>query len=144
LAAYKKAIQMKADYVEFDLQMTKDGQLIEMHDETLARTTNAREVYPDRAPRRIKDFTLDEIKRLDAGSWFNAANPDKANKEYISQKVPTLEYSIWDDHEVINDFSGPSQPLTPTGLSAFKAIGQFQRSAAVRTSFTIRFPGGIH
>ncbi len=68
LAAYKQAMTMKADYVEFDLQMTKDGQLIAMHDETLARTTNAKELYPDRAPWRVKDFTLDEIKRLDAGS----------------------------------------------------------------------------
>ncbi|MBI0577865.1 alkaline phosphatase D family protein [Neobacillus cucumis] len=94
LAAYKQAIKMKADYVEFDLQMTKDGQLIAMHDETLARTTNAKELYPDRAPWRVKDFTLDEIKRLDAGSWFNAAHPDLAKKEYIGQRVPTLDEAI--------------------------------------------------
>ncbi|MCQ6281339.1 glycerophosphodiester phosphodiesterase family protein [Bacillus sp. EB600] len=94
LAAYKKAIQMKADFVEFDLQMTKDGQLIVMHDDTLARTTNARQMYPDRAPWRVKDFTLEEIKRLDAGSWFNAAYPNKAKKEYIGQQVPTLDEAI--------------------------------------------------
>jgi alkaline phosphatase D len=94
LSAYKQAIKMKADYVEFDLQMTKDGQLIAMHDETLARTTNAKEIYPDRAPWRVKDFTLDEIKRLDAGSWFNTANPTKAEKEYIGQSVPTLDEAI--------------------------------------------------
>ncbi len=94
LAAYKQAIQMKADYVEFDLQMTKDGQLIALHDETLSRTTNAKELYPDRAPWRVKDFTLDEIKRLDAGSWFNTANPTKAKKEYIGQTVPTLDEAI--------------------------------------------------
>ncbi|MED1468465.1 glycerophosphodiester phosphodiesterase family protein [Bacillus salipaludis] len=94
LAAYKEAIKMKADYVEFDLQMTKDGQLIAMHDETLARTTNAKELYPDRAPWRVKDFTMDEIKRLDAGSWFNAAHPDLAKKEYIGQRVPTLDEAI--------------------------------------------------
>ncbi|PLS02579.1 glycerophosphodiester phosphodiesterase family protein [Neobacillus cucumis] len=94
LAAYKQAMTMKADYVEFDLQMTKDGQLIAMHDETLARTTNAKELYPNRAPWRVKDFTLEEIKRLDAGSWFNKAYPDKAKKEYIGQHVPTLEEAI--------------------------------------------------
>ncbi|MBU8918998.1 alkaline phosphatase D family protein [Bacillus sp. FJAT-29953] len=94
LAAYKQAMTMKADYVEFDLQMTKDGQLIAMHDETLARTTNAKELYPDRAPWRVKDFTLDEIKRLDAGSWFNKAYPDKAKQAYIGQQVPTLEEAI--------------------------------------------------
>ncbi|AZU64270.1 glycerophosphodiester phosphodiesterase family protein [Neobacillus mesonae] len=94
LAAYKQAMTMKADYVEFDLQMTKDGELIAMHDETLARTTNAKELYPDRAPWRVKDFTLDEINRLDAGSWFNKAYPDQAKQAYIGQKVPTLEEAI--------------------------------------------------
>ncbi|QCJ44605.1 glycerophosphodiester phosphodiesterase [Bacillus sp. S3] len=94
LAAYKQAMTMKADYVEFDLQMTKDGQLIAMHDETLARTTNAKELYPDRAPWRVKDFTLEEIQRLDAGSWFNKAYPDQAKQAYIGQKVPTLEEAI--------------------------------------------------
>ncbi|MCM3569037.1 glycerophosphodiester phosphodiesterase family protein [Neobacillus mesonae] len=94
LAAYKQAITMKADYVEFDLQMTKDGQLIAMHDETLNRTTNVKEVFPDRTSWRVKDFTLDEIKRLDAGSWFNKAYPERAKQAYIGQKVPTLEEAI--------------------------------------------------
>src|SRR3954449_1736702 len=83
LATYKQAIRMKADYVELDLQMTKDGQLIAMHDETLARTTNAKELFPSRSPWRVKDFTLEEISRLDAGSWFNKAYPDKAKTVYV-------------------------------------------------------------
>lgn len=94
LAAYKQAITMKADYVEFDLQMTKDGHLIAMHDETLARTTNAKEVYPDRAPWLVKDFTLEEISSLDAGSWFNQEYPNMAKQEYKGQHVPTLEEAI--------------------------------------------------
>ncbi|WP_066388585.1 glycerophosphodiester phosphodiesterase family protein [Neobacillus mesonae] len=73
LTAYKQAITMEADYVEFDLQMTKDGELIAILVETLARTTNAKELYPNRAPWKVKDFTLNEIKRLDAGLWFNKA-----------------------------------------------------------------------
>ncbi|WP_244933577.1 glycerophosphodiester phosphodiesterase family protein [Neobacillus mesonae] len=64
---------MEADYVDFDLQMTKDGELIAILVETLARTTNAKELYPNRALWKVKDFTLDEIKRLDAGLWFNKA-----------------------------------------------------------------------
>ncbi|MEH7416088.1 glycerophosphodiester phosphodiesterase family protein [Neobacillus drentensis] len=94
LAAYKQAIMMKADYVEIDLQMTKDGQLIAMHDETLSRTTNAKELFPDRAPWRVKDFSIEEISRLDAGSWFNRAYPDQARTEYTRQHVPTLEEVI--------------------------------------------------
>lgn len=94
LASYRQAIRMKADFVEFDLQMTKDGHLIAMHDGTLARTTNAEQIYPDRAPWRVKDFTLEEIKRLDAGSWFNKEYPRLKKKEYIGQHVPTLDEAI--------------------------------------------------
>jgi len=94
LPAYKQAMQMKADYVEIDLQMTKDGHLIAMHDETLERTTNVEQIYPNRAPWQVKDFTLDEIRQLDAGSWFNKAYPDLAKKEYMGQHVPTLEEAI--------------------------------------------------
>ncbi|BDG32337.1 glycerophosphodiester phosphodiesterase [Parageobacillus thermoglucosidasius] len=94
LTAYKKAIQMKADYVELDLHMTKDGELVAIHDATLSRTTNAEEVYPGRSPWRVKDFTLSEIKQLDAGSWFNDAYPEYAKKQYSNEKIPTLQETI--------------------------------------------------
>ncbi|RAL21060.1 glycerophosphodiester phosphodiesterase [Thermoflavimicrobium daqui] len=83
LLAYDMGKKMKADYIELDLQMTKDGHLIAMHDETLDRTTNGLG--------RVKDHTLAEIKRLDAGSWFNKKYPEKANPAYVGLKVPTLE-----------------------------------------------------
>src|SRR5687767_1614022 len=69
LAAYRLAIQQGADYVEQDLAVTKDGVLICLHDDTLDRTTNVEEVFPDRKPWLAVDFTLAEIKRLDAGRW---------------------------------------------------------------------------
>lgn len=80
-AAYELAVAQGADFVEQDLAVTKDGQLICLHDESLERTTDVEEVFPDRArvdpatgARRwlAADFTLAEIKRLDAGSWFDA------------------------------------------------------------------------
>jgi glycerophosphoryl diester phosphodiesterase len=83
IVAYHLAKKMKADYIEIDLQMTKDGHLIAMHDETLDRTTNGTGL--------VKDHTLAEIKRLDAGSWFNEAHPDKAKPAYKGLKVPTLD-----------------------------------------------------
>jgi glycerophosphoryl diester phosphodiesterase len=82
LAAYELGAGMNGDYIEIDLQMTKDGELIAMHDETVDRTTNGTGL--------IKDFTLEEIKGLDAGSWFNEAFPDKAKPEYMGLQVPTL------------------------------------------------------
>jgi glycerophosphoryl diester phosphodiesterase len=80
-AAYELAIAQGADYVEQDLGVTRDGVLVCLHDDSLERTTNVEEVFParfttDPAGRRrwmLADFTLEEVKRLDAGSWFAPA-----------------------------------------------------------------------
>lgn len=105
LAAYLLAIEQGADFVEQDLQLTSDDVLICLHDADLARTTNVASVFPDRATTRdiegrrrrgwfAIDFSLAEIKRLDAGSWFNRSNPFAARPEYAAEKVPTLEEAI--------------------------------------------------
>jgi len=97
LAAYRLAIEMGADYVEQDLAVTKDGILICLHDASLERTTNVEELFPDRVTTQTiegktrkawlaNDFTLAEIKRLDAGSWFNA--------KFKTEKVPTFDEAI--------------------------------------------------
>ena len=83
LAAVELALDQKADVVENDIQRTADGALVIMHDTTLARTTDVEQVFPDRAPWNVRDFTLAEIKRLDAGSWFAP--------EFTGERVPTLE-----------------------------------------------------
>ena len=82
LAAVRLAISQKADVVENDIQRTRDGELVIMHDTTLARTTNVEQVFPDRTPWAVGDFTLAEIKQLDAGSWFAP--------EFAGERVPTL------------------------------------------------------
>ena len=80
--AYKLAIAQGADFVEQDLAVTKDGVLVSIHDLTLERTTDVEEVFPTRfveetiegkTVRRwyVNDFTLAEIKRLDAGAFFD-------------------------------------------------------------------------
>lgn len=107
IAAYKLAIEQGADFVEQDLQVTKDGVLICIHDPDLGRTTNVAELFPNRetirdpeetgTPKRgwyTIDFTLAEIKRLDAGSWFNRANPFAANPSYVAQRVPAMDETI--------------------------------------------------
>ncbi|MCK1821819.1 glycerophosphodiester phosphodiesterase [Streptomyces sp. XM83C] len=82
LAAVDKAAELGIRWVENDVQRTKDGELVVIHDDNLKRTTDAEEVFPDRAPWKVKDFTAAEIARLDAGSWFGAA--------YAGARVPTL------------------------------------------------------
>nr|WP_286170923.1 glycerophosphodiester phosphodiesterase [Bacillus sp. NTK071] len=86
IPSYKLGDKMKGDYIEIDLQMTKDGKLIAMHDEAVDRTTNGTGL--------VKDYTLEEIKQLDAGSWFNEMYPEKAKKSYEGLQVPTLEEVI--------------------------------------------------
>jgi glycerophosphoryl diester phosphodiesterase len=82
LAAVRLAITQKADVIENDIQRTKDGALVIVHDTTLARTTDVEAKFPDRAPWNVGDFTLAEIKTLDAGSWFGP--------EFVGERVPTL------------------------------------------------------
>ena len=95
LASYRLALEQHADYVEQDLAVTKDLALICLHDESLERTTNVEELFPDRAvvdPATGRkqwlavDFTLAEIKRLDAGSWFDA--------RFASERIPTWEEAV--------------------------------------------------
>ncbi|MEU9116048.1 glycerophosphodiester phosphodiesterase family protein [Streptomyces sp. NPDC048483] len=82
LAAVDAAYRRGLTWVENDVQRTKDGQLVVMHDATLKRTTDAEKVFPGRAPWRVGDFTAVEIARLDAGSWFGP--------RFAGERVPTL------------------------------------------------------
>ncbi|MBL1084872.1 glycerophosphodiester phosphodiesterase [Streptomyces actinomycinicus] len=83
LAAIDKAAELGFTWVENDVQRTKDGRLVVLHDDSLQRTTNVEDVFPGRAPWKVKDFTAAEVARLDAGSWFSPA--------YAGARVPTLD-----------------------------------------------------
>jgi glycerophosphoryl diester phosphodiesterase len=97
LEAYRLALEQGADFVEQDLAVTKDRVLVCIHDLTLDRTTDVEQVFPDRfsedksgaAPVRrwlVGDFTLAELKRLDAGSWFNP--------KFAGARIPTFQEAI--------------------------------------------------
>lgn len=74
MAAFSRAIDDMADYIELDVQMTADGQLVVMHDSNAYRTSGV--------DANISDMTLYEVKQLDVGSYFGA--------EFAGEKVPTL------------------------------------------------------
>ncbi|MCE4956340.1 glycerophosphodiester phosphodiesterase [Macrococcoides caseolyticum] len=74
---------MRADYIELDVQMTLDGEIIVMHDETIERTGLSEGV--------IKEMTLEEIKQIHIGKWFNEKFPELAQDYYEEQTVPTLK-----------------------------------------------------
>lgn len=83
LAAYDIAKEQGADYIELDLRTTKDGQLVAMHDAKVDRTTNGKGY--------VNKLTLAQIKRFDAGSFFNKKHPSRAQSYYKGLKVPTME-----------------------------------------------------
>jgi glycerophosphoryl diester phosphodiesterase len=93
LAAYELALKQGADFVEPDLQLTKDGVLVCLHDTTLERTTDIRAVFPDRAELvdgkktwPVVEFTLAEILKLDAGLW--------KRPQFAGARVPTFQQMI--------------------------------------------------
>lgn len=75
LAAAELAVVNQAFGFETDVRITLDGVPILMHDETLQRTTNIAEVFPDRVDDRVSSFTLDELRQLNAGLWFIQKDP---------------------------------------------------------------------
>jgi glycerophosphoryl diester phosphodiesterase len=86
VAAIREAARQEADWVEIDVVMSKDGVPVLLHDTTLSRTTDVEEKFPDRAPWLVEDFTVAELKQLDAGSWFGerfAGEPIPAFREAL-------------------------------------------------------------
>ena len=83
IPAFKLAIDMETDYIELDIQLTKDRVPVVIHDETLNRTTNGTGY--------VKNFTLEQLSKLDAGSWFNEQYPMFARDQYTGLRIPTLE-----------------------------------------------------
>lgn len=94
IPAYILARDLGADYLEMDIQRTRDGVLIALHDDLLERTTNIAQVFPTRAKDPVSSFTLAEIKQLDAGSWFNKAHPDRARDSFVGLQILTLDEVI--------------------------------------------------
>ena len=74
-ASFDLAIRLRSDGIETDVQKTSDGQLVLFHDLTLERTTNGSGV--------LQEKTWQEIKDLDAGSWFN--------KKFSNERIPLLK-----------------------------------------------------
>lgn len=83
MASFELALTMNPDYIETDLQLSKDGVLVCIHDVSLEEATNIEEVFPDRSTEILRngkksktwyvnDFTVAELKTLDFGSWFDS------------------------------------------------------------------------
>lgn len=78
LPALASAVRKGAEQIEFDLQLTRDGALVLMHDATLTRTTGAEG--------EVGDYSLSELKNLDAGSWFGPG--------FAGTRIPTFQEAL--------------------------------------------------
>jgi len=78
ISAFKEAVRLGVQMIELDVQLTSDDHLVVLHDNTVDRTTNGQG--------KIGDFTLEQAKILDAGSW---KSPD-----FKGEKIPTLREAL--------------------------------------------------
>jgi len=78
LAAFQKAIEVGCDMMELDVHLSRDGQVVVIHDHSLERTTNGRG--------KVADYTLEELKQLDAGFWFAT--------RFLGEPIPTLKEAL--------------------------------------------------
>ena len=74
LAAFSEAVRVGVDGIELDVHLTKDNQVVVIHDESIDRTTNGTGL--------IRDMTFEEIRQYSAGSWFDT--------QYKFEKIPLL------------------------------------------------------
>ncbi|MBD7938134.1 glycerophosphodiester phosphodiesterase [Cytobacillus sp. Sa5YUA1] len=75
MIAFERALQLGADMIELDIQLTKDQQIVVIHDATIDRTTNG--------TGKVSDYTYEELCQFDAGSWFS--------KTFQGEKIPLLK-----------------------------------------------------
>lgn len=130
MAAFRKAVELGAGFIETDLQLSRDARLVALHDDTLDRTTNGR------GP--VSSKTLQELRGLDAGSWFRTSNHEAASP-FTGERMPTIEevLAFGREHEI-----GLHLEVKATGPSgaehaivgALRASGEIPRSVVLSFS----------
>lgn len=84
--AYDQAVRADADFLECDLQLSKDNVLVCVHDATVDRTSES--------TGRVDAFTLAELRKQDFGTWFNTTNPTLAKPEYAGAHIVPFEEQL--------------------------------------------------
>ena len=120
MAAFRRAVNMGASFIETDLQLTRDARLVAMHDSTVERTTNAH------GP--VKEYSLADLRQLDAGSWFDP--------KFAGEKIPSLEEIMAFAKEADVVFYLEVKPAVTWGVehalvSALRRLGEAARAAVL-------------
>ena len=132
MAAFRKAVELGAGFIETDLQLSRDARLVAMHDDTLERTTNGR------GP--VASKTLEELRKLDAGSWFRSSGPESA--PFAGERIPTVEeiLAFGREHEI-----GLHLEVKPSGPSGAEhaIVGALHAANEVARSVVLSFSSSV-
>lgn len=113
IPAFQEAIRLGAHMIEFDVQLSKDGHLVIMHDVTLDRTTNG--------SGEVRNKTLKELKELDCGSWKSA--------KFKDVRIPTFEevLSIMPQNIWLNIHLKGDEELGNATAEALNSVGRIHQ-----------------
>ncbi|KYD24753.1 glycerophosphodiester phosphodiesterase [Parageobacillus toebii] len=128
MLAFQKAYEVGADGIELDVQMTKDEEIVVIHDERVDRTTNGIGY--------VKDFLYKQLRLLDAGSWFH----DRFARQRIPALMEVLEWVQDLDKEIMINIELKNNAIDYPHLEekVLKMIGQFQlEKQVILSSFNI-------
>jgi glycerophosphoryl diester phosphodiesterase len=129
LDAFRSAVRQRADFIEMDFQPTADGRWVLLHDSDFRRTTDVETRFPDRQDASPREFTLAEVKSLDAGSWMGP--------QFRGVRVPTIE-ETFDAIEAAERLEGHRVRL----LVELKGESAAEMRALYRTVVSLR-PGWV-
>jgi glycerophosphoryl diester phosphodiesterase len=122
-ASFNLAVELGVSAVETDVHLSKDGEVVLIHDHTVDRTTDGRGF--------VRDLTLAELRRLDAGSWFDPS--------FAGQQIPTLtELLSWAHDRVGVAIEIKNGPIYYPGI-AEKVIRLLQHHDMERQAILISF-----
>ena len=123
MAAFKRGHSLGVDVVETDVHLTRDGEIVLIHDHTLDRTTDGKGL--------VKDHTLAELRALDAGRWFNPA--------FAGERIPTLaELLDWAKSSVAVAIEIKNGPIYYPGIAA-RVIEALRERDMLRQAILISF-----
>jgi glycerophosphoryl diester phosphodiesterase len=163
LASARKALEIGADMWELDVAVTSDNELVVLHDDTLDRTCNVKDLFPGKVPWRVWEFTLAEVKTLDCGSWFNKTDPFGQIKagavsqgemeSYVGEPIPTLREALEftrDNHWRVNVelkdqyFEKFDQVIVEKSVNLITELGMDDGVQVVVSSFNHEYLRNLH
>jgi len=131
MAAFQRAVEMGAGFIETDLQLSRDARLVALHDDTLDRTTNGH------GP--VSGKTLEELRKLDAGAWF--AKGPATRGDFAGERIPTIEEVLAFGREKDIGLYLELKPRGPSGAE-LAIVGTLRASGEIGRSVVLSFDSG--